>query len=130
MKRGLEKLKIYRLSVRLEVFVHRIVNEKFPRDEKYRSADQLKRSSSSSSDNIAEGYGKFSFGAKINCLYIARGEMVETRSGIERAYLKGFISKILAEFTVNKYIELIKQTNCYINFLKHKKVEPVYSKTS
>jgi four helix bundle protein len=66
MGRGLEKLKIYMLSVRLEIFVHRVVDEKFPREEKYRSSDQLKRSSSSSSDNIAESYGKFSFGAKIN----------------------------------------------------------------
>ena len=121
MGRGLEKLKIYGLSVRLEIFVHHIVNEKFPADEKYRSSNQLKRSPSSSSDNIAESYGQFSFGAKINHLYIARGEMAETKSGIERAHLKGFISKELAEFTVNKYTELIKQTNCYINFLKHKK---------
>jgi hypothetical protein len=57
--------------------------------------------------------------------------MMETKSGIERAYLKGFISKELAEFTVNKYIELIKQTNSYINFLKHKKiVETVHAKTN
>jgi four helix bundle protein len=118
---GLEKLKIYKLSVRLEIFVHHVVNEKFPREEKYRSSDQLKRSSSSSADNIAESYGKYSFGAKINHLYIARGEMMETKSGIERACLKGFISKELSEFIINKYTKLIKQTNCYINFLKHKK---------
>ncbi|MDD4902336.1 MAG: four helix bundle protein [Patescibacteria group bacterium] len=120
---GLEKLKIYKLSVRLEVFVHRVVDEKFPKEEKFRGSDQLKRSSSSSSDNIAESYGKYSFGAKINNLFIARGEMMETKSGLERAFLKGFISKELSEFAVNKYIELLKQTNCYINFLKHKKLK-------
>lgn len=120
MEGGLEKLKIYNLAVRLEVFVYRVLNEKFPKDEKYRSIDQLKRSSSSVVNNIAEIYGKYSFGAKINCLFIARGEMMETKSGLERSFLKGFISKELSSFIVGKYIELIKQTNCYINFLRNK----------
>ena len=115
------KLKIYKLAVRLEVFIHRVIDEKFPREEKYRSSNQLKRSSSSAADNIAESYGKYSFGAKINHLFIARGEMMETKSGIERAFLKRFISQELSEFAVRKYVELIKQTNCYINFLRHKK---------
>ncbi|HTW96247.1 MAG TPA: four helix bundle protein [Candidatus Methylomirabilis sp.] len=121
MEGGLGKLKIYKLAVRLEVFIHRVIDEKFPREEKYRSSNQLKRSSSSAADNIAESYGKYSFGAKINHLFIARGEMMETKSGIERAFLKRFISQELSEFAVRKYVELIKQTNCYINFLRHKK---------
>ena len=71
MTTGLENLKVYKMVVRLEIFVYRICNEKFPKEEKYRSIDQLKRSSSSVPNNIAESYGKYSFGAKINHLYIA-----------------------------------------------------------
>jgi four helix bundle protein len=121
MATGLENLDIYRLAVRLEIFVYKVCNQKFPKEEKYRSVDQLKRSSSSIANNIAESYGKFSFGAKINHLYIARGEIVETQSGFERAYLKGFISKELSGFILSKYLELLKQLNCYIKFTKNQR---------
>ena len=123
MATGLENLKIYKQAVRLEIFVHKVLDQKFPVEEKYRSIDQLKRSSSSISDNIAESYGKYSFGAKINHLYIARGELIETKSGFERAYLKGFVSKILTDFILEKYLELLKRLNSYINFIKIKKNE-------
>lgn len=116
---GLEDLKIYKLAVRLEIFVYKVL-KKFPPEEKYRSVDNIKRSSSSVPNNIAEAYGKFSFGVKINHLYIARGEAEETKSGIERAYRKGFISKEISDFTCEKYTELIKGINGYINFLKNK----------
>lgn len=118
MATGLENLEVYKLAVRLEVFLYKVLDQKFPKDEKYRSVDQLKRSSSSIPDNVAESYGKYSYGAKINHLYIARGETVETISGIERAYLKGFISKKLTLFLVNKYTELLKRLNSYISFVK------------
>jgi len=117
MSTGLENLKIYRLAERLEIFVYRVL-KKFPQEEKYRSIDQLKRSSSSIVNNIAESYGKFSYGAKNNHLYIARGEAEETKSGIKRAYKKRFISKKIADFTSGKYIELIKGINGYVSFLK------------
>ena len=94
------------MSVRLEIFLHKVLKEKFPVEEKYRSIDQLSRSSASVSNNIAESYGKYSYGVKINHLYIARGEAEETRSGILIAYKKDFISEEMLNFTVSKYTEL------------------------
>jgi len=108
------------MAVRLEIFIYRVCDEKFPKEEKYRSVDQLKRSSSSVPNNIAESYGKYSMGTKINHLYIARGEAEETRSGVIRAYKKKFISNEITVFTVDKYTELIKGINGYIKFLKNK----------
>ena len=118
MATGLENLKVYKLAVRLEVFAHKVV-KKFPPEEKYSSVDNLKRSSSSVPNNIAESYGKYSYGAKINHLYIARGEAEETKSGLIRAHKKDFISKKIADFTSEKYTELIKGINGYIKFLKN-----------
>jgi len=120
MATGLENLKIYKLSCRLEIFVHRVLERKFPREEKYRSVDQLKRSSASITNNIAESYGKYSYGMKINHLYIARGEIEETRSGFARACQKGFVSREISGFTIDKYEELLKLVNGYIRFLKNK----------
>lgn len=57
MATGLENLKIYKLAEDLEVKVHE-VTKLFPKDELYRSVDQLRRSSASVSNNMAEHYHK------------------------------------------------------------------------
>ena len=57
MATGLENLWIYKLAEDLEVEVHE-VTKTYPRDETFRSVDQLRRSSSSVSNNIAESYHK------------------------------------------------------------------------
>ncbi|MFH0955803.1 MAG: four helix bundle protein [Candidatus Falkowbacteria bacterium] len=122
MATGLENLKIYKLAARLEIFIYK-VTEKFPVDEKYNSISQLRRSSLSVSNNIAESYGRHSFKSKINYLYIARGEVEETRSGIDRAYKKGFITEKMSNFIVEKYTELLKSINSYIKFLRNQKTK-------
>ena len=119
-KGGLENLEIYKLAERLEIFIYKATKE-FPIDEKFRSIDQLKRSSSSVTDNISESYNRYSYGDKINRMYIARGEAGETRSGIIKACKKDFASEKIANFTYNKYTELIKGINGYIGYLKRKK---------
>jgi four helix bundle protein len=120
MGKGIENFKVYRMALRLELFVCRVV-EIFPQEERFRSVDQLKRSASSVTDNISESYHRFSYGDKINRIYIARGEAGETRDGIAKAHKKGFVSKTISEFTYLKYTELIKAINGYINYLKSKK---------
>lgn len=117
MRGGLENLEIYKLAERLEIFIHK-VTEKFPKDEKFRSVDQLRRSSSSVTDNISESYHRFSYKDKINRMYIARGEAGETKSGIRKAFKKGFVSEKISDFVDEKYIELMKGINGYIAYLK------------
>jgi four helix bundle protein len=119
MKGGIENLKIYKLAERLEVFLYK-VTKNFPSDEKYRSVDQLRRSSSSVTDNISEAYHRYHYKDKINKLCIARGEAGETRSGITKAHKKGFVSKEITNFTYEKYTELIKGINGYIRYLRNR----------
>ena len=117
MSTGLDNLEIYKLAEKLEVFIYKLV-KKFPDDEKYRAVDQISRSSSAVSNNIAEGYGRYSFQDKINKFYIARGEAEETRKGINKSQKKGFISIKEAGLCNKNYTQLIKQINAYINFLR------------
>jgi len=117
-KRGLDNLKIYKLAEELEILVYKITKN-FPEDERYRSVDQLRRSSSSVADNIAEGYGRHSFQDKISKFYIARGETEETRKGIEKSFKKEFITEKTMRFFNEKYTQLAKQINAYINFLRN-----------
>ncbi|MBI5215523.1 MAG: four helix bundle protein [Ignavibacteriae bacterium] len=117
MATGLENLWIYKLAEDLEVKVYE-VTKVFPRDEFYRSVDQLRRSSSSVSDNLAEHYHKTTVKEKVRFLNIAKGEMEETRRGIIKSARKKFLSDKLALELVEQYTVLMKGTTSYIRFLE------------
>ena len=92
MATGLENLKIYQIAKELKVRVYR-VTANFPKEEKFRSVDQLRRSSSSVPNNIAEAYYKQSIKEKIHILKdIAMSEAEETRSNLLRCYEKGLMN--------------------------------------
>ena len=117
MATGLENLKIYKMAedLKLEVFE---LTKLFPKDEKFRSVDQLRRSSSSVSKNIAESYNKGSVKEKIHILRgIAKSEAEETKRNLTVCLKKRFHSN---EILIDKYTELIKAISGYIRFLKLK----------
>ena len=116
MATGLENLWIYKLAEDLEVEVHE-VTKAFPKDETFRSVDQLRRSSSSVSNNIAESYHKTTLKEKEKFLNIAKGEAEETKRGMLKSARKKFISEEVAKSIADKYTVLLKGTNSYIRFL-------------
>jgi len=117
MATGLENLRIYVLAEELEIKVHEIT-KKFPNDEIYRSVDQMRRSSSSVSNNIAESYHKVTVKEIIRFLSIAKGEAEETKRNIIKSAKKKFLSVDIANDIANQYTILLKGTNAYIRFLK------------
>ena len=117
MATGLENLKIYQMAKNVELKVHEIT-KKFPRDEFYRSVDQLRRSSSSATNNIAEAYNKKSIKEKCHILRdMVITEAEETESNILRCGEKKFITGILAGEIANDYVNLKKAVFGYIRFL-------------
>lgn len=122
MATGLDNLWIYKLAEDLEVEVFEIT-KKFPNDEIYRSVDQLRRSSSSVSDNIAESYHKTTLKEKIRFLSISKGEAEETKRGILKSARKKFLSEDYAKNIADRYTVLLKGTNAYIKFLNLNELE-------
>ena len=116
MATGLENLWIYKLAEDLEVKVHE-VTKSFPRDEIYRSVDQLRRSSSSVSNNIAEHYHKTTTKEKLRFLANAKGELEETKRGILKSARKKFLDDSTANELAEEYTILMKGTRAYGNFL-------------
>ena len=116
MATGLDNLRIYKLAEDLEIEVHELTKV-FPKDEIFRSVDQLRRSSSSVSNNIAESYHRKSLKEKTRFLSIAKGEAEETKRGILKSARKKFISDNDAKEIAEKYTILLKSTNAYIRFL-------------
>ncbi len=118
MATGLENLKIYKFSEELELKVHE-VTKKYPKDEKYRSIDQLRRSSSAVTNNIAEAYNKKSIKEKIHIIRdIAKCEAEETKRNLDRCSKKGFESNESLDIS-NEYTNLIKMISGYIRFLNN-----------
>jgi len=117
MPTGLENLKIYQIVESFEIEVHKIT-ETFPTDEKFRSIDQIRHSSSSVANNISEGYASHTYKEKVRYLYIAKGEAEETKRNILKSAKKGFLSEVLAESVAIKYTDLLKGISGYIKFIK------------
>ena len=117
MATGLDNLKIYQMAVDLEMKVHK-VTKSFPTDELYRSVDQLRRSSSSVANNIAESYNRRSVKDRCHILRdFAISEAEETESNILRCGSKKFLDTRLAKDIANGYIDLKRATYGYIRFL-------------
>jgi len=119
MATGLENLKVYQMAEDLEILLHKVTG-KFPSDEKWRSIDQIRRSSASVANNISEGYTRHSYKEKIRYLYIAKGEAEETKRNIIRSSKKGFIEDNVTNELVDKYTELLKAISGYIKFVRAK----------
>ena len=117
MATGLDDLRIYKLAEDLDVKVHE-VTKSFPKDEFYRSVDQLRRSSASVSDNIAEHYHKTTTKEKLRILAISKGELEETKRGILKSARKKFLTQNKADELAEEYTVLLKGVYSYERFLK------------
>lgn len=106
----------------MEIEVHE-VTKTFPKDEIFRSVDQLRRSSSSVSDNIAESYHKTTLKEKIRFLSISKGEAEETKRGILKSVRKKFLSEDIAKNIADRYTIILKGINAYIRFLNLNELE-------
>lgn len=106
------------------------VTEKFPREERYGVIDQIRRSSSSVSANIAEGSGRYHFADKIRFCMIARGSAHETQNFILLARDIGYLDEKAGNSFLKRYDILVRQINAFISHLKEKSSAEALSKTN
>lgn len=88
--KSFEQLHVWQYSQELAVAVYEAVKQ-FPNEEKYGLSDQLRRSSSSISANIAEGFGRHTHQDKAHFYVIANGSLLETKSHLYLANKLGYI---------------------------------------
>lgn len=70
-----------------------LLTNKFPKHERYGLIDQIRRSASSITANIAEGYGRYHTKDKVRFYYQARGSSTETMNHLILAYELDYISE-------------------------------------
>ena len=79
-----EGLEVYQAARVLVRDVYRL-QQKFPKEETYALGDQIRRSASSVTSNIAEGSGRNSFKEKVHFIEIAYGSLMEAFSQLQIA---------------------------------------------
>lgn len=85
--------------------------------------NQIVRAASSVGHNIAEGYGRASFKENLQFCRIARGSLCEVRDQLYAAFDFGFITKDYFDELYRKNLELERNLNGYIGFLKTQMVK-------
>lgn len=118
--RDFRDLQIWQKSI--EVFKMIIIDaQKFPKNRiAYNIADQVLRSVSSISANIAEGYGRGSDKELQRYCIIARGSIDESRDWIYKVKLLGYINGDRAKEYDLKFLEIKKMLNVFISKVRQR----------
>ena len=79
-----EKLRVYQYARELVKDVY-LLQDTFPKDERYALGDQIRRAATSITANLAEGSGRQSLKEKIHFIEIAFGSMTEVFCELQTA---------------------------------------------
>ena len=118
--RTFEDLEVWKKAREVRIFVQKLV-KKFPFEEKYALTLQIRKSSRSTTNNIAEGYGRYFYQENIQFCRISRGSLNETLDHIIVSFDENYINDLeLNEFRV-LYDDCLRLLNGYISYLQKAK---------
>lgn len=80
------------------------ITKQFPQQELFALIDQLRRSSSSITSNIAEGFGRQTYKEKVQFYYLAQGSLTELKNQL-------MIAKDVEYLSLEEYNGLYDQAN-------------------
>ncbi len=79
---------------------------------------QLAKAADSVGANIAESFGRFHFGEKLQFLYFARGSLFETKYWLNRVQSRGLMPPVEVQQYASQLTDLARQLNAFANSLK------------
>ena len=118
--KSFEELEVYKAAREFRKKVYKLI-KKLPPEEKYNLAGQMRRASSSLTNNIGEGHGRYHFQENIQFCRISRGSLMELIDDLntcidEEYFLLDYLEELKSEgYTVNKML------NGYIAYLEKRK---------
>lgn len=121
--KSFEDLECWKAARELRIFVAQNIIPKFLVDEKYALTSQLRRSSRSVSDNIADGYCRFHYQENIQFCRIARGLLCESLNQVITARDENYINDDLLQQFRERFERTKAIINGYINYLVKTKME-------
>jgi four helix bundle protein len=113
-----EDLEVWKLARALYKYVFEITSlEPFASDFKLR--DQIRASSGSVSDNIAEGFERGGNKEFVQFLYVAKGSCGETRNQSYRAFDSQYISQEVLDELLKRTTEISQHLDNFIKYLRN-----------
>ena len=97
---------IWRLVVRWDPFAREVVG------------GQLARAADSVGANIAEAFGRFHYGEKLQFLYYSRGSLFEAKYWLNRARARELMPSTQAQEYASQLTDLARQLNAFASRLK------------
>jgi four helix bundle protein len=79
---------------------------------------QMARAADSMGANIAEGFGRFHYGDKLQFLYYARGSLFETKYWLNRVLERNLMPPNTVKDYASQLTDLARQLNAFANSLK------------
>jgi four helix bundle protein len=120
--KSFEELACWKEARILRNFVKDHIIPKLPSSEKFELVSQIRRSSRSVGNNIAEGFGRFHYQENIQFCRIARGSLNETLDHAIIAFDENYISEKVLQGLRDVHDKTQKILNGYIKYLKDSKV--------
>ena len=114
-----EGLKVYQVARQLVKDIYLLQN-KFPKEERYALGDQVRRAATSITANIAEGSGRQSIKEKIHFVEISFGSMTEVYCELQTACDLGYIHADQLEVLRPQFEEVAKMLSGLRNSLNSK----------
>lgn len=117
MATELEELKILQIAEGIADAVwKRVVQwDEFARDV---VGKQLARATDSIGANIAESYGRFNYGERLQFLYYARGSLFETKYWLNRAVVRELMQTEEVKSYATRLSDVARQLNTFANSLR------------
>ena len=79
---------------------------------------QLAKAIDSIGANIAESYGRFNYGEKLQFLYYSRGSLFEAKYWLNRAFVRGLMQAEEVKGYATRLSDVARQLNTFANSLK------------
>ena len=112
-----EDLEIWKMARKLSKEIYELtIQKEFSRN--FALVDQIRRSSGSIMDNIAEGYERDGQKEFLQFLYISKASAGETRSQLYRAFDCNLITEEQLTDLTNELLKLSTKIQNFINYLK------------
>ena len=112
-----ENLKVYQISRDLVKDIY-IIQNTFPKEERYALCDQVRRAAVSITANLAEGSGRQSIREKIHFIEIAFGSMTEVFCELQTACDLNYITAEQFDSLRPKFTEVAKMLSGLRNSLQ------------
>ena len=124
--RSFEDLEVYKAAREFRKEIYRFIR-KPPKSEYYNLNGQMRRASTSLTNNIAEGHGRYHYQGNIQFCRISRGSLMELVDDLNICIDESYFDLDYLEDLKAEAYRINKMLNGYIAYLKKQKASTIES---